>query len=127
MQPKGKEIFWSLIENFDILVDNFSPHVMTNWGVSLESLREKRPDIIFASVSGYGRQGPIAEYPANGATTEPMAGFASMHGYEGDSGMNTGGLIPDPISGYYLASSILSAMHYRKQKRGTGRTRGTKA
>ena len=114
-QPKGKKTFWSLIENFDILVDNFSPHVMTNWGVSLESLREKRSDIIFASVSGYGRQGPLAEYPANGATTEPMAGFASMHGYEGDSGMNTGGLIPDPISGYYLAASIVSAMHYRKQ------------
>ena len=114
-QPQGKKIFWSLIENFDILVDNFSPHVMANWGVSLESLREKRPDIIFASVSGYGRQGPLAEYPANGATTEPMAGFASMHGYEGDPGMNSGGLIPDPISGYYLAASIVSAMHYRKQ------------
>ena len=114
-QPKGKEIFWSLIKNFDVLVDNFSPHVMTDWGVSLETLRAKRPDIIFASVSGYGRQGPLAEYPANGATTEPMSGFSSMHGYEGDPGMNTGGLIPDPISGYYLAASIVTAMHHRKQ------------
>ncbi len=111
--PKGREMFWSMIPNFDVMVDNFSPHVMTDWGVTLDTLHAVRPDMIFASVSGYGRQGPLAEYPANGATTEPMAGFSSIHGYEFDEPMNTGGLIPDPISGYYLAASILSAIHHR--------------
>ena len=66
--PRGKDIFWRLIPRFDVLVDNFSPHVMTNWGVTLETLHEHNPGMIFASVSGYGRQGPLAEYPANGAT-----------------------------------------------------------
>ncbi|XOV90666.1 MAG: CoA transferase [Pseudomonadota bacterium] len=113
--PRGKAMFWQMVGNFDVLVDNFSPHVMTNWGVTLETLHEKRADMIFASVSGYGRQGPLAEYPANGATTEPMAGLASVHGYEGDQAMNTGGLIPDPISGYYLAASILAALYHRKR------------
>ena len=113
--PRGREMFWRLIPRFDVLVDNFSPHVMTNWGVTLETLREHRPDIIFASVSGYGRQGPLAEYPANGATTEPMAGLSSIHGYAGEAPMNTGGLIPDPISGYYLAGAILAALHHRKR------------
>ena len=112
--PKGREMFWSMIPQFDVMVDNFSPHVMTNWGVTLESLHAVRPDMIFASVSGYGRQGPLAEYPANGATTEPMAGFSSIHGYEFDEPMNTGGLIPDPISGYYLAASILAAINHRR-------------
>ena len=113
--PRGREIFWRLIAKFDVLVDNFSPHVTTNWGVTLETLREQRPDIIFASVSGYGRQGPLAEYPANGATTEPMAGLASMHGYRGGEPMNTGGLIPDPISGYTLTVAILAALNHRKR------------
>ena len=117
--PRGKEMFWDLIPGFDVLVDNFSPHVMTNWGVTLETLHERRPDMIFASVSGYGRQGPLAEYPANGATTEPMAGLASIHGYEGDEPMNTGGLIPDPISGYYLAAAIVASIHHR-QRTGVG-------
>ena len=111
--PEGKEIFWQMIPNFDIITDNFSPHVMSNWGVTLETLQEKRPDMIFASLSGYGRTGPLAEYPANGATTEPMAGLASIHGYIGDVSQNTGGLIPDPISGYYFASAILAAINYR--------------
>ena len=113
--PRGREMFWQLVPKFDVLVDNFSPHVTTNWGVTLETLRERRPDIIFASVSGYGRQGPLAEYPANGATTEPMAGLSSIHGYENDEPMNTGGLIPDPISGYTLAAAILAALNHRKR------------
>ncbi|MYD43834.1 MAG: CoA transferase [Gammaproteobacteria bacterium] len=113
--PDGKAMFWDLVTKFDVLCDNFSPHVMTNWGVTLESLREKRPDIIFASLSGYGRTGPLAEYPANGATTEPMAGLAAMHGYEGDIAQNTGGLIPDPITGFYFAACILAAIYHREQ------------
>ncbi len=113
--PVGREMFWRLVPKFDVLVDNFSPHVMTNWGVTLEKLHERNPGIIFASVSGYGRQGPLAEYPANGATTEPMAGLASIHGYADCEPMNTGGLIPDPISGYYLTAAILTALNHRKR------------
>jgi len=112
--PEGKKLFWDMIPNFDILADNFSPHVMTNWGVTLETLRKRNPDIIFASLSGYGRTGPLAQYPANGATTEPMAGLSSLHGYEDDTAQNTGGLIPDPISGFYFAASIIAALHYRR-------------
>ena len=93
--------------------DNFSPHVMPGWGVTLQTLRKVRPDIIFASVSGFGTQGPFAEYPANGHTTEPMSGLSSIHGYEGDSASNTGGLIPDPISGCYFAGAILTALNHR--------------
>ena len=113
--PRGAQIFWDLLPDFDIVADNFSPHVMPNWGITLESLSAKRPGIIWASVSGYGTTGPFAEYPANGATTEPMAGLSSIHGYEGDPGANTGGLIPDPLSGYYLAAAILSALNHRER------------
>ncbi len=111
--PRGKEIFWRLVPRFDVVADNFSPHVMPNWGVTLETLRRVKPDIVFASVSGFGTRGPFAEYPANGHTTEPMSGLASIHGYEGDGAANTGGLIPDPISGYYFAAGILAALHHR--------------
>lgn len=111
--PRGMEIFWRMLPAFDVLADNFSPHVMSNWGITMETLGAHRPDIIFASLSGYGREGPLAEYPANGATTEPMSGLSSLHGYEGDVAMNTGGLIPDPISGYYFAGAIMAALHHR--------------
>ena len=117
--PRGREMFWRMIPKFDVLADNFSPHVMGNWGITLETLREHKKDIIFASVSGYGSTGPLAEYPANGATTEPMAGLSSIHGYPGEIAQNTGGLIPDPISGYYFAAAILAALNHR-QRTGEG-------
>ena len=89
--PRGREMFWAMLPQFDVVADNFSPHVMENWGVNLETLNAVRPGMIMASVSGYGRTGPFAEYAANGATTEPMAGLSSIHGYEGDAGQRPPG------------------------------------
>lgn len=113
--PIGRELFWRMVPAFDVVADNFSPHVMVSWGITMETLKAKRADIIFASLSGYGGVGPIADYPANGATTEPMSGLSAIHGYENDTPMNTGGLIPDPICGYYFAAAILTALFYRQQ------------
>ncbi len=113
--PRGREIFWRMVPNFDVIADCFSPHVMPKWGITFETLREHREDIIFASLSGYGQTGPLANYPANGNTIEPMSGLASLHGYEGDDGMNTGGYIPDPISGYYFTAAILLALNHRER------------
>ncbi len=117
-QPRGLEIFWQLLPKFDIVADNFSPHVMPSWGIDLDTLNAKRPDIIWASVSGYGATGPFAEYGANGATIEPMAGLSAIHGYEGDPGANTGGLLPDPAAGYYFAAAILGALCRREREGG---------
>jgi crotonobetainyl-CoA:carnitine CoA-transferase CaiB-like acyl-CoA transferase len=117
--PRGKKMFWDMVPNFDVICDNFSPHVMTKWGITLEKLHEKNKGIIFASLSAYGRTGPLSEYPGNGNTTEPMAGLASIHGYKNDEPMNTGGLIPDPVSGYHFAAAILVALNHR-QRTGEG-------
>ena len=112
-KEKGRELLWQLIPGFDILVDNFRPTVMPTWGVSLEKLHKLRPGMIWASVSGYGETGPYWDYPANGATTEPMSGLSSLHGYEGDPGMNTAGLFPDPVAGYFLVASVIAALAHR--------------
>ncbi|NKB98861.1 MAG: hypothetical protein GKR90_10265 [Pseudomonadales bacterium] len=113
--PRGIDLFWDLVPNFDILIDNFRATVMPSWGVTLEKLHKLRPGIVWASISGYGSEGPYSDYPANGASTEPMSGFSSLHGYEGDPGMNTAGLYPDPTSGYMLATGIMAALHQRNR------------
>lgn len=110
---RGRELLWQLFPRFDVVVDNFRPTVMPGWGVTLERLHELRPGMVWASVSGYGASGPYSSYPANGSTTEAMSGLSSTHGYAGDAGMNTGGLYPDPMSGYFLAASVIAALHAR--------------
>ena len=112
-QERGREVFWRLLPRFDILADNFRPSVMPAWGITLEKLHELRPGMIWASISAYGSDGPYMQYPGNGATTEPMSGLSSLHGYEGDIGMNTGGLYPDPVAGYLFAATVMAALAHR--------------
>ena len=109
----GQDILWRLLPRFDIVVDNFRPTVLPKWGITVEKLHAIKPGMVWASISGYGEDGPYRDYPANGATTEPMAGLSSLHGYEGDRGMNTGGLFPDPIGGYFVVATILAALAHR--------------
>jgi len=118
---EGRGIFWRMMPNFDVVCENFRPGVLDGWGITLETLAEQRPDIILASISGYGVTGPYAAYPANGATTEPMSGLSSIHGYEGDPGANTGGLYPDSISGYAMASAVIAALARRERVNGPQR------
>ena len=120
-RQQGKDLFWQLVPRFDIVCENFRPGVLNGWGINLETLAEARPDVILATISGYGFSGPYASYPANGATTEPMSGLSSLHGYDGDPGMNTGGLYPDPVSGYALTAAILAALERRDRVGGPQR------
>ena len=59
--PRGTELFWRLLPGFDVFAESFSPHVLPNWGVTYETLQDARPDIIFASLSGYGTTGPYTQ------------------------------------------------------------------
>jgi crotonobetainyl-CoA:carnitine CoA-transferase CaiB-like acyl-CoA transferase len=112
-RQRGRDLFWRLIPRFDVLAENFRPTVMPAWGVTLERLHALRPGMVWASISAYGAEGPYREYPGNGSTTEPMSGFSSLHGYEGDPGMNSGGLYPDPVAAYCFAASVVAALAHR--------------
>ncbi len=111
--PRGAELFWRLAPKFDVFAESFSPHTLANWGVTFEAMRDARPDVIFAALSGYGATGPYSAYPANGGTIEPMSGLSSVTGYLDGPAQNTGGLIPDPVGGMHFASAILVALHHR--------------
>lgn len=108
---RGRELFWRMVPKFDIVAENFAPHVMVGWGITLESLAAARPGIVFGSLSGYGQGGPYTPFPANGSTIEPMSGLSSLHGYPGEDGMNTGGLLPDPTAGMVFAAALIAALH----------------
>lgn len=120
-EAAGRELFWQLAPRFEIIAENFRPGVLEQWGITLETLSAVNRSVILASISGYGATGPYSSYPANGATTEPMSGFSSLHGYEGDDGMNSAGLYPDPISGYTLAGAMIAALHRRERIKGPQR------
>lgn len=113
--PEGMEYFKRLVPLADVVVDNFSPRVMGNWGLGFEALTQLKPGIVQASLSAYGATGPYRDVPGIGGTIEPMSGMSSLMGYEGGPPSNSGTMYPDPVAGTYMASAILAALRHRDE------------
>ena len=115
---RGKEIFLKLVEQVDIVADNFSAHVLERLGLGYSVLSAINPGIIMISMPGLGNSGPHSHFVSNGATVEGYAGLASITGYEGGAPRNSVGIWPDPVAGVHGAIAVAMALINRRR---TGR------
>lgn len=111
---RGKEVLWKLIERGDVLVENFSPGTMDRLGFGTEAVRARKPDIIYASISGFGQTGPSANRPAYDLILQGMGGMMSVTGPPGGP-TKFGVPIADMASGMFSAFAIASALFHRAQ------------
>ena len=111
--PEAKELFLKLTRISDVVIENFSPRVMSNWGLSYEKLKEVRPDLIMVSMSGMGQTGPWKDFVAFGSTLHALSGFTYMTSFAQDSPIGLGYAYADTISGLYAAFAVLAALEYR--------------
>ncbi len=111
--PEGLELYRSLVPYADVVAENFSPRVMGNLGLSYEELKAIKPDIIMASLSAYGHEGPWANVPGIGGTIEPTSGMSALFGYPDGPPMNSGQMYPDAVAGLYGFASIVTALYHR--------------
>ena len=111
--PRDKDAFLELAAVSDIVIESFRPHVMHNFGLDYEALRQVRPDIIFCAMSGYGSSGDAAEFPAYGTSVESITGMPSLMGYAGGMPMTSGIAYPDPVAALNAAVAILTALRHR--------------
>jgi crotonobetainyl-CoA:carnitine CoA-transferase CaiB-like acyl-CoA transferase len=114
LQEEGIAVFKRLVPAFDVVVEAFSPRVMHNFGLTYDVLRQIRPDLIMASLSGYGQNGLYRDYAAYGMGLESVCGIGSVTGYP-DLIMRTGVSHNDPISGFAAAGAIMMALRRRAQ------------
>ena len=112
-QPEGLEIFRALVPYADVIAENFSPRVMGNLGLGYEELKAIKPDVIVASLSAYGHDGPWANIPGIGGTIEPTSGMSALLGYEDGQPLNSGQMYPDAVAGLYGFAAIMTALHHR--------------
>jgi len=117
--PRGIELAKELIKISDVVVDNYSPRVMKNFGLDYDELRKVKPDIIVASLPSYGLTGPWADYVGFAPAFEQASGHASLSGYKDDDMRFLIGGSADPIAGTHAAFAILAALEYRR-KTGNG-------
>ena len=116
---QGRRLLLDLASVSDVIVSNFSTRVMNNLALDYETLVKVRPDIIYATVSGYGSTGPAASWSAAGPAIDAASGIAWLTGYPDGPPLRPGNFVPDPIAGLYLAWAVLMAV-YRRRESGKG-------
>jgi len=118
--PEGKAILARLIERADVLVENYRPGVLERMGFGSERLDQLNPDLVVASINGYGSTGPYADRPAFDFIAQAMSGFMSVNGRAGEPPMRAAMPISDLVAGLYGAFGAACAL----AARGRGRARG---
>ncbi|MYE53589.1 MAG: hypothetical protein F4X34_00110 [Chloroflexi bacterium] len=111
--PEGRDAFLDLAAVSDIVIESFRPHVMRNFRLDFDPLRQVRPAIIMCSISGYCSQGAAAEFPAYGTSVESITGIPSLMGYAGEMPMTSGIAYPDPVTGMNALAAIMTALRHR--------------
>ena len=111
----GREAARKLIATCDIMVENFRPGVIDRLGLGYEAVREINPGLIFCSISGYGQDGPMRDYPAIDQIIQSVSGLMGLSG-EPDSGpMRVGFPIVDTYSALLAAFAIQAAYIQRER------------
>lgn len=116
---EGKEIFLRLVKDADVVCENFRVGTMEKLGLGYDELKKVNPRIIYASVSGFGLNGPLAKLPAYDIVAQAMSGLMSITGFSDNPPTKVGPSIGDNYSGTYLALGICMAL-YRRERTGQG-------
>lgn len=111
-QPDALDIAHRLVEQCDVVVENFATGVLDRLGLGYEALSATRPDIVLLSASGLGRTGPDASRVAYGTLIQCYTGFAAMNGYP-DAPPRVGWAWADPLCGLRMAFAIGAALRHR--------------
>ena len=118
--PRGNDLFRRLLAESDVILENYSPRVMPQWGLDFDSLLEINPSIIHTAMPGYGAKGPGANRVALGPVIEAATGMTMMSGYADTGPYRSGVAWPDPVSGMSAAAGTLVALWRRATSHGRG-------
>lgn len=116
--PRGLDVFFRLLDDADVLVENFRAGVKQRLGIDYETVSARNPRIIYASISGFGQQGPYRDRPGLDQVAQGMSGLMSVTGPKGTGPWRTGIAISDTASGTFLTQGVLAALFTRER---TGR------
>jgi CoA:oxalate CoA-transferase len=116
---EGQKIVRDLIPHFDVLVENFVPGTAARFGLDYARVKELNPRLVYASISGFGQDGPSANRPALDIIVQAMGGMMSLTGEPGGPPLRPGASLGDSVAGVFCALAVLSAL-WQRQSSGLG-------
>ncbi|MFN2461272.1 MAG: CaiB/BaiF CoA transferase family protein [Candidatus Velthaea sp.] len=112
-RPGDRDAVRGLSRDADVLIENFRPGRMAEWGLGYDTLRETNPRLIYAAISGYGQDGPYAKRAGFGNIAESMSGLRFITGFPDRPPVRVGISLGDELAGLYCVVGILAALHAR--------------
>ena len=115
-KPEGIEILLKLLEDTDVLIENFKPGTLERWGIGYQDVLSKRfPRLIHCAVSGFGQDGPLGGLPGYDAAIQAMGGLMSVNGETEGGPLRVGLPIVDMVTGLNAVIGILLALNERNR------------
>jgi crotonobetainyl-CoA:carnitine CoA-transferase CaiB-like acyl-CoA transferase len=111
---EGRALVRRLVRDADVVVENFSPRVIEQFGLDYESLVELKPDVIMVRMPGYGLRGPWRDFVGWAANFEQTSGMSAATGYADGPPCNLQGPA-DPIVGVHAGVALLAALEHRRR------------
>jgi CoA:oxalate CoA-transferase len=112
---RGRELLLDLVPHFDVLTENFAAETLERWGLGWEALRARNPRLVYASLSGFGHDGPYAGQRSYDLVAQAMGGLMAMTGEPGGPPLKTGVNLADYVGGLFLALGVMAALREREQ------------
>lgn len=117
---EGQDIARKLIAEADVLIENFRPGMLEEWGMGWDVLSKLNPGLVMLRISGYGQTGPYRDLPGFGVIGEAMGGLRHLTGEPGRVPVRCGISIGDSLAALHGTIGILTALYHRKINGGQG-------
>jgi formyl-CoA transferase/CoA:oxalate CoA-transferase len=118
-RDEGKALYWRLVDRSDVVLENYRPGALERLGLGFDVARQRKPSIVYCSVSGFGLTGPYRDRAALDLILQAESGMISVTGEPGSHGVRCGVSVADMTAGMYAAYGIMLALRV-KEKTGQG-------
>lgn len=121
-KTEGQAIAHRLIDEADVLIENFRPGKMESWGLGPDQFESSNPKLVYTRVSGYGQDGPYSAMPGYASVCEGVAGMRYVNGFAGDAPVRANLSLGDTFAGMHAVIGVLLALVNKHANDGHGQT-----
>ncbi len=112
-RPEGRDLFLALCRTADVVIENFKPGTLAEWGVGYRDCARVKPDIVYVSVSGFGQFGPLSPRPGYDPIAQNFIGWTSLNGEPDGGPTKAPTFLGDDLGGLHGALGALAALMHR--------------
>lgn len=122
-QEEGRALARKLVDEVDVLIENFRPGTLEKWGLGPDELQRTNPGLIVSRISGYGQTGPYSSRPGYASVCEGFGGFRHVTGFPGGPPVRPNLSLGDSLAAMHAAFGIVLSLYHRDRGRGDDETR----